>query len=101
MSFDQFQRRYFALGQDKGWPSQNTREFTRLLCEERLASGSFQLGSSKLFTRQQALDILHSALEDILDRYPVPIQTAMRRIIAVRRYRCIRGGMNRLQAVVT
>ena len=100
MSFDQFHRRYLALGLKKGWPSQNTREFTRLLCGERLASGSFQLGTSKLFTRQQALDILHSALEEILDRFAVPIQTMVRRIVAVRRYRRIGRGVRRLQAVV-
>ena len=96
MSFDQFYQRYLALGLAAEGLAVAEPE-SSLGCQERLASRSFQLGTSKLFTRQV---ILHSALEDVLDVFAVPIQTAVRRIVAVRRYRLIRRGVSRLQAVV-
>lgn len=105
LTFEQFYRRFSVFGLKKRWlppkrcSSEQFKTYSQLLCEEFVRPGDFQIGLTKLFTRQNAMEGLNIGLDDVLDIVVVPIQVAARRKVAQLRFGRVKKGIRRLQAV--
>jgi len=75
------------------------KKLCSLLCSELLKPNEYQLGHSKMFARQNAMDRFHLSMEDLRYVRVIPIQAAARRWICLLRLKSQKRSVLLLQSV--